>query len=61
MPGFDPGIVSYHILHQRVGAPPIPTLAAAQSPHPFTFLSCRAYIDAHAGFVLHVKAEVRRV
>jgi hypothetical protein len=61
MLGPDPSIPARSILHERVGSHPIPTLAAAQSPHPFTFLSCRAYIDVRAGFVPHVKAEVRRV
>ena len=61
MLGRDPGMSPRSILHQRVEPSPTPTPAAAQSPHPFTFLSCRAYIDVRAGFVSHVKAEVRRV
>ncbi len=45
MLGLDPSISPNGILHDRVGPGPILTLVAAQSPHPFTFLSSRAYID----------------
>jgi len=49
MPGLAPGISPNCILHEIVGSSPTMMLVAAQSPHPFTFLSSRAYIDSVAG------------